>query len=48
MTVKELIEALQRYPENYEVVIDDGNDGISIGTTFIIYTEENEKVAVSV
>ena len=46
MTVKELIEALKRYPEDYHVVIDDGESGVTINTTFIIY-EEEEKVAVS-
>ena len=48
MTIKELIEELRRYPEDSIVVIDDGEDGIPIGTTFVIYPEEAEaRIAVS-
>ena len=43
-TVKELIEALQRFPEDYIVVMDNGHAGFPVNAVGIIYKDdENEE-----
>lgn len=40
LTVKELIEQLQKYPEDYIVVMDNGHAGFPVHATGMIYKDE--------